>query len=77
MKIVNRKACPLVKLMYNVLYNATLSDNRVINLGCIVTSLINSLRFGLVWNEQFVANELYFITLCRQRLCDQYIKQWL
>ena len=38
-KIFNGKACPLVKQMHNVLYNATLSDNRVIN-------LINSLGCG-------------------------------
>ena len=65
--IVNGKACPLVKLMYNVLYNATLSVNRVINWASLVKSLINSLGFGLVWTEQFVANELYFITSCKQR----------
>ena len=70
-KIVNDKACPLVKQMYNVLYNATLSDNRVINWASLVKSLINSLGFGLVRTEQFVANELYFIALC-----DQYIQQW-
>ena len=75
-KIVNGKACPLVKQMYNVLYNATLSDNRVINWASLVKSLINSPRFGLVWTEQFVASELYFITSCKQRLCDQYIQQW-
>ena len=74
--IVNDKACPLVKQMYNVLYNATLSDNRLINWASLVESLINSLGFRLVWIEQFVANELYFITLCKQRLCDQYIQQW-
>ena len=62
--------------MYNVLYNATLSVNRVINWASLVKSLINSLGFGLVWTEQFVANELYFITSCKQRLCDQYIQQW-
>ena len=50
-KIVNGKACPLVKQMYNVLYNATLSDNRVINWASLVKSLINSLGFGLVWTE--------------------------
>ena len=55
--------------MYNVLYNATFSYNRVINWA----SIINSLRFGHVGTEQFVADELYFITLCRQRLCDQYM----
>ena len=76
MKIVNGKACPLVKQMYNVLYNATLSVNRVINWASLVKSLINSLGFGLVWTEQFVANELYFITSCKQRLCDHYIQQW-
>ena len=62
--------------MYNVLYNATLSVNRVINWASLVKRLINSLGFGLVWTEQFVANELYFITSCKQRLCDQYIQQW-
>ena len=72
-KIVNGKACPLVKQMYNVLHNATLSDNRVINWASLVKSLINSLGFGLLWTEQFVANEHYFITSCKQRLCDQYI----
>ena len=77
-KIVNGKACPLVKQMYNVgaLYNATLSDNRVINWASLVESLINSLGFGLVWTEQFVANEPYFISLSKQRLCEQYIQQW-
>ena len=66
LKNVNGKACPLVKQMYNVLYNATSSDNRVINWASLVKSLINSLGFGLVWIEQFVvANELYFITLCK------------
>ena len=29
-----------------------------------------------MWTEQFVANELYLIISCKQRLCDQYIKQW-
>ena len=29
-----------------------------------------------MWTEQLVANELYLITLCRQRLCDRYIQQW-
>ena len=62
--------------MYNVLYNATLSVNRVINWASLVKSLINSLGFGLVWTEQFVASELYFITSCKQILCDQYIQQW-
>ena len=75
-KIVNGKACPLVKQMYNVLYCVTLSDKRVINSASLVKSLIISLGFGLVWTEQFVANEFYFITLCKQRLCDQYIQQW-
>ena len=43
LKIVNGKACPLVKQIYNVLNNATLSDNRVINCESLVKSLINSL----------------------------------
>ena len=60
-KIVNGKACPLVKQMYIVLYNATLSDdNRVINRACLVKSLINRLGFGLVWTEKCVANEPFF-----------------
>ena len=45
-KIVNGKACPLVKQMYNVLYNATLSDNRVINWASLIKNLINSLGCG-------------------------------
>ena len=50
-KIVNGKACPLVKQMYNVLYNATLSDNRVINWASLGESLINSLINRLVWTD--------------------------
>ena len=45
-KIVNGKACPLVKQMYNVLYNATLSVNRVLNWASLVKSLIDSLGYG-------------------------------
>ena len=62
--------------MYNIVYNATLSVNRVINWASLVKSLINGLGFGLAYTEQFVANELYFITSWKQRLCDQYIQQW-
>ena len=42
--------------MYNVLYSVSLSDIRVIYLASLVKRLVNSLGFGLVWTEQFVAN---------------------
>ena len=67
---------PIGENMYDVFDNETLSNNCVINWASLVNCLINSPWFGLVETEQFVANELYFITLCRHRLCDLYMQQW-
>ena len=53
--------------MYNVLYNVTLSDNRVLNSASLGKSLINSLGFALVWTELSLMS--FILSLCVSKDC--------
>ena len=76
LKIVHRELSPLAQKIYKIMLHTITEDNTIVNWAALVRAMLFNLGFDYAWMLQGVTNRIYFISLFKQRLRDQYIQQW-
>ena len=69
LKIVSNNSVNIICQMYKILFN-NCAEKNCKNWAYCVKTMLFTMTLGFAWNDQGVANQGVFLSLCKQRLID-------